>query len=220
MKTSHLLGLLAAALVAGACAQAPQPGDGTHAAAHDGANACASCHRADFESVTRPPHPGVKPLTCEVCHTQESWHPSVLHHEWPLTGAHAKVDCFGCHVGTPPVFHGTGKGCVDCHRSDAAKVGFAEHATFGTDCTKCHTTSAWKPATGPAHEEPEPEKPAAKTTTAPKEPPQISPESPAAPKTPPAKPRPKPAKPAPSASATPTKPPDVVTHPSRRLNSP
>jgi hypothetical protein len=173
---------------------------------------CAGCHMPEFQSVTHPLHPGAKPTTCVVCHTQDRWRPSLLRHEWPLTGAHAKADCFACHRGTPPVFDGTGRAGVDCHRADAEKPAFAAHASFGTACEHCHTTSAWKPATGPspAPLQPEPqEAPSASEATG---------DAPAPPSSPSARPRPKPgpSRPKPAPSATPTRPPDVVTHPSPR----
>ena len=116
MKSALLIiGALGAGLVA--CSQ--------DASRHAASKECAACHMPEFESVTHPIHPGAKPTTCAVCHTQDAGEPPVLRHEWPLTGAHAKADCFSCHRGTPPVFHGTPNACVDCHRSDAAKVTFA-----------------------------------------------------------------------------------------------
>ena len=202
---SALLTLVALGAALLACSQpAGQAGSSPPSAGE-----CAACHMQEFQGVTHPPHPGVKPTTCVVCHTQEHWHPSVIRHEWPLTGAHAKVDCFGCHRGDPPVFHGTGHACVDCHRADAQKATFAAHATFGTTCEHCHTTEGWKPATDAPHTEPEPEKPATSETEQPatKQP---------ATKQPPAAPAPaRPKQPAPRPKPTPSGP-DVLTQPSKR----
>ncbi|MEO8878099.1 MAG: hypothetical protein ABI461_21080 [Polyangiaceae bacterium] len=108
--------------------------------------ACASCHLADFQGVRKPPHVGEKPTTCAVCHTQNSWHPSVLDHSWPLTGKHATASsCFECHKGDPPVFQGTPKACFGCHAADYQRG--PDHVTkhFLTTCETCHSTTAWKP---------------------------------------------------------------------------
>ncbi len=116
---------------------------------------CARCHASDFERARHPPHVGVRPTTCGVCHTQLAWSPDVLDHEWELTGAHADATCFDCHVGSPRVFEGTPTECVGCHRDDESHT-FAAHHTFGTDCASCHTTTAWRPAAHPPEPEPEP----------------------------------------------------------------
>jgi hypothetical protein len=110
---------------------------------------CAGCHLKEYEATTHPPHRGVRPTTCAVCHGETSWHParSVLVHSFPLEGAHAKTACFNCHGGSAPTFEGTTKLCVDCHHKDqaAANLRIAHHSTFPSQCQTCHTTSAWKP---------------------------------------------------------------------------
>jgi hypothetical protein len=108
---------------------------------------CASCHLAEFESVKRPPHAGVRPTTCATCHLDTSWKPYRLAHAWPLQGAHAKAACFGCHRGEPRQFEGTDPACVACHRADDDKANreLTWHAKFPTICATCHTTVAWKP---------------------------------------------------------------------------
>lgn len=114
---------------------------------------CVQCHAEDYARAD-PPHVGVRPDTCGVCHTESAWHPDVLHHDWELTGAHASEDtqCFDCHLGSPPVFEGTPDQCVDCHRDDERGT-FPAHHTFGTACASCHTTTAWRPSTH--HPEPD-----------------------------------------------------------------
>jgi hypothetical protein len=108
---------------------------------------CASCHLAEFQAVSRPPHPGVRPTTCGVCHLASSWHPFRLQHAWPLEGAHAKADCFDCHRGEPRQFEGTTKACVSCHQKEKADADgrVAHHPSFGERCESCHGTSVWKP---------------------------------------------------------------------------
>ncbi|MEO8899892.1 MAG: cytochrome c3 family protein [Polyangiaceae bacterium] len=109
---------------------------------------CATCHLQEFQSTTHPPHPGVRPTTCGVCHTESSWHPSRLVHSFPLAGAHAKAACFACHEGTTPTFEGTTTECARCHgrERETANAKVPHHDTFEQVCSTCHTTEAWKPA--------------------------------------------------------------------------
>jgi len=108
---------------------------------------CATCHLSDFEATTHPPHDGVRPKTCGVCHSEDAWHPVRTRHSWPLIGAHANADCSACHKGTSPQFEGTSKVCLDCHKTakDKADQSTLHHGTFPTTCETCHTTAAWKP---------------------------------------------------------------------------
>jgi hypothetical protein len=118
---------------------------------------CASCHLSEFEATSDPPHVGVRPKTCGVCHLADSWHPYRLKHNWPLQGAHAKAKCFACHTGKPPQFEGTSRDCLSCHKAakDKANAAVLHHASFPVTCDKCHTTNAWKP-TLPHHPPPPP----------------------------------------------------------------
>ena len=110
---------------------------------------CAGCHLQEYQAVTHPPHAGVRPTTCGVCHGEAGWHParSVLAHSFPLEGAHAKAACFDCHRGPTPVFEGTTKLCLDCHQKEQASANaqVEHHASFPSQCETCHTTTAWKP---------------------------------------------------------------------------
>jgi hypothetical protein len=124
-------------LLAGACSDAsgaPQPAS----------TPCDSCHMTDFRSA--PKHVGQKPTKCAVCHESYAWHPQrVAHPFYPLDGAHAKASCFDCHKGDPPLFGGTPKECVGCHRADYDRSRFPGHSSFPLTCDKCHSVSAWKP---------------------------------------------------------------------------
>jgi hypothetical protein len=64
--------------------------------------------------------------------------PGALHEFYPLTGAHASLECEACHplgeyAGTPAL-------CVRCHDTSTP----LDH--FPGDCEVCHTTTAWIPA--------------------------------------------------------------------------
>ena len=110
---------------------------------------CASCHLPEFQSTTHPPHPGVRPTTCGVCHGESAWHPArnPFLHSFPLEGGHAKPACFACHTGTTPQFEGTTHECVACHQKDQASANakITHHDTFPSTCNTCHTINAWKP---------------------------------------------------------------------------
>ncbi|MFN8588436.1 MAG: cytochrome c3 family protein [Candidatus Eisenbacteria bacterium] len=108
--------------------------------------ACASCH----DDV----HRGQLGKKCESCHGQEKFTPAPgfdhAKSAFPLTGAHAKVECLKCHAapqfvkardakGQPlpqwkPLPH---KDCVSCHKDPHA-------GRFPGACAKCHTTEGWK----------------------------------------------------------------------------
>jgi hypothetical protein len=139
-----LPGLTLVALLASGCS------DGPDAQADRSPSTCATCHMPDYEAVRHPKHVGAKPITCAVCHTQDDWHPTVLRHDWPLTGAHAKVDCARCHRVDPSEMQ-VSKECVACHRALYDKPPFAAHLRFSTECDQCHTTIDWK-HTKEAHE--------------------------------------------------------------------
>jgi len=110
---------------------------------------CASCHLPEFQSTTHPPHPGVRPTTCGVCHGESGWHPvrNPFLHSFPLEGGHAKPACFACHTGPNPQFEGTTHECVACHQRDqtSANAKIAHHDTFPSKCDTCHSIQAWKP---------------------------------------------------------------------------
>lgn len=99
---------------------------------------CFGCHQA------RDVHAGTEGTACESCHTSTAWKPSTFNHNnaaFKLTGAHVSVTCAKCHT-TADKYKGTPSDCVSCHASDDAHKG-----TYGTNCSSCHTTTAWKPST-------------------------------------------------------------------------
>lgn len=110
---------------------------------------CASCHLQEYQATSHPPHPGVRPTTCGVCHGEAGWHParSALVHSFPLQGGHAKAACFACHRGPTPTFEGTTNQCSVCHQTEhtSANAKVEHHASFSSQCETCHGTTAWKP---------------------------------------------------------------------------
>jgi hypothetical protein len=100
---------------------------------------CRSCH-AD-EDV----HKKTMGANCESCHNPNGWSVWQFDHdeqtEFPLSGAHAGLECAGCH--RTPVAAGLrmASSCIDCHASEDAHRG-----GFGRACDDCHSDKAWKPA--------------------------------------------------------------------------
>jgi hypothetical protein len=111
---------------------------------------CVSCHLADFNNTKSPNHAAAGfPQDCTLCHTTARWAGAVFDHSktgFLLTGAHQKALCQQCHVNN--VFAGTARQCSGCHISQFNATTNPKHAAAGfpTDCSLCHTTTAWTPA--------------------------------------------------------------------------
>ena len=97
---------------------------------------CQSCHADTF-------HKRRLGADCVSCHSPIGWLQWRFDHstqtKFPLTGAHAKVECHSCH--SQPV---TGKPVLDtvcgtCHRKDDVHRG-----SFGQNCGQCHSTSTFR----------------------------------------------------------------------------
>jgi len=98
---------------------------------------CINCHAKD------EPHDGRFGTACETCHSTSGWTPAKFDHNlanFKLTGKHLSTACEDCHKdGT---YKGTPSSCVSCHLEDDAHRG-----QLGNDCSLCHSTDAWEPAT-------------------------------------------------------------------------
>ena len=113
---------------------------------------CFACHTSDFTGTNNPPHVQLGlPHDCATCHTTVDWlNPKfdhTLYANYPLTGAHATVTCLQCHVNNNYV--NTPTTCYSCHQADFNGTTNPNHAAAGfpTDCSLCHTTTGWTPAT-------------------------------------------------------------------------
>ncbi len=110
------------------------------AAFADFANAspeCSACHLKDDA------HAGSFGQNCGACHTPQGWKPASFDHsksQFPLVGKHMNVACDDCHKNN--VFKGTPTTCYACHSQDDDHQG-----QFGQDCSVCHTSLGWEPAT-------------------------------------------------------------------------
>ncbi len=110
---------------------------------------CYNCHQQQFTAATSPvAHTGF-PTDCTTCHTTNpGWTPSTFNHQtssFPLLGAHVTVTCAQCHVNNKYV--GLAATCYGCHQQDFTTAAAPPHTGFPTDCTTCHTNTAWQPAT-------------------------------------------------------------------------
>lgn len=88
---------------------------------------------------------------CEQCHTVLGWQVSVQqiqqhNNRFPLTGAHAAVDCDSCHKGgATSQFQAMSTQCYSCHSKDFQSTSNPNHVTamFPTNCNNCHGTDSW-----------------------------------------------------------------------------
>lgn len=109
---------------------------------------CADCHQDDLARATDPDHAAQGwTSACDRCHIPTSWGGGGFNHPgFPLTGAHAALDCRECHAGG--IFTGLSRACASCHQDDYDATTRPSHAAAGfpADCARCHSTSAWTPA--------------------------------------------------------------------------
>ncbi len=104
---------------------------------------CQDCH-ADI-------HKRQLGANCEQCHTVRGWQVSIQqvqqhNNRFPLTGAHAAVDCDSCHKGVATSqFQTMSTECVSCHLNEFKTTTNPNHAQagFSTTCTNCHGTDTW-----------------------------------------------------------------------------
>lgn len=104
---------------------------------------CQDCH-ADI-------HRRQLGANCEQCHTVQGWQVSVKqiqqhNNRFPLTGAHAAVDCDSCHKGAASSqFQTMSTECYSCHAADFKSATNPSHVSggFSITCNKCHGTDNW-----------------------------------------------------------------------------
>ncbi|HUA16812.1 MAG TPA: hypothetical protein VMG31_16080 [Verrucomicrobiae bacterium] len=107
---------------------------------------CQDCH-ADI-------HRRQLGANCEQCHTVRGWQVSTQQIEqhdnrFPLTGAHAAVDCDACHKGAASSqFQAMSTQCYSCHQPDYQATTNPNHAAgkFSVACETCHSTDSWMDA--------------------------------------------------------------------------
>jgi hypothetical protein len=120
--------------------------------------ACTACHadphRGQLNALMRPGGEHRTPLSCESCHSTESWKEfSRFDHSqtsFPLVGAHRTTLCSGCHRSPNPKaglrnadFKAAPTKCEACH-ADVHGLQFAKAGV--TACAECHDSAKWKPS--------------------------------------------------------------------------
>jgi hypothetical protein len=116
MRRRHAI--LALALLT-ACTQPHDPG-----AVEVRSDDCYTCHVAEYEATTMPPHPGNKPTTCGDCHGTTAWTPALDgdHPEdaFPINGGpHGDITCLDCHdPDLGPSIGGMDVSCIGCHTGE------------------------------------------------------------------------------------------------------
>src|SRR5450631_20705 len=104
---------------------------------------CQDCH-ADI-------HKRQLGANCEQCHTVRGWSVSIKeiqqhNNRFPLTGAHAAVDCDSCHKNAAnSKFQIMSTMCYSCHQSEFKQTKAPNHVALGysTTCDQCHGTDNW-----------------------------------------------------------------------------
>lgn len=112
---------------------------------------CAACHENHAFSRTaagcndchsdRDVHRGNLGTACHDCHTPNSWQLWEFDHattQFPLTGAHEKLQCAQCHR-EPAAKVQLARDCAACHQQDDVHLG-----QFGRQCQQCHSTTTFK----------------------------------------------------------------------------
>ncbi len=103
-------------------------------------NSCMNCHLN--------PHSDPRAGHCLECHTMQGWGRNKLtfdhdrDSQFPLLGAHAKLDCEKCHPRSAANdrvqvrLFDVGKACRDCHADP-------HRGQFKETCDQCHTEQGW-----------------------------------------------------------------------------
>ena len=109
---------------------------------------CQDCH-ADIHKRTLG-------ANCEQCHTVRGWNVSIQqiqdhNNRFPLTGAHAAVDCVACHKNAGnSKFQTMPTNCLSCHMKEFKATTNPSHtaggAAFQAPCESCHSTDNWQNA--------------------------------------------------------------------------
>jgi hypothetical protein len=103
----------------------------------DAKTECVACHAKDDVHKRR-----LGPQ-CETCHNARDWKAWDFNHDrktqFPLDGAHRKLDCYACHKVATDKKPTLATACVSCHAADDVHDG-----SFGRQCEQCHVTSSFK----------------------------------------------------------------------------
>ena len=113
---------------------------------------CNDCHHEKYLASRSPAHATFQfPTDCELCHNQVSWNDAQFDHlqrsGFALDGAHRRATCTSCHQNNQ--VSGLPRDCYGCHSNNFQNTSDPNHVAgnFSHNCTICHTTEAWQPAT-------------------------------------------------------------------------
>ncbi|MEW5829004.1 MAG: hypothetical protein AB1846_08965 [Chloroflexota bacterium] len=106
---------------------------------------CADCH-FEVDLAFTQQHISDFRTNCLACHDGLDSHGAAFDHNavaFQLTGSHAQASCSRCHFGARSLadLRAAPQECRVCHQKDDFHAG-----TFDVDCSTCHSTTAWKPA--------------------------------------------------------------------------
>ncbi|NOY98182.1 MAG: hypothetical protein GXP40_03120, partial [Chloroflexi bacterium] len=106
---------------------------------------CVDCHR-QIDAAFTGAHALGFGADCLACHDGVETIGRNFDHNrvvFQLTGKHASVICWECHLGARSLtdLQSAPQVCVDCHYQDEPHDG-----RFGLDCESCHTADGWTPA--------------------------------------------------------------------------
>jgi hypothetical protein len=112
---------------------------------HVSKQACADCHANPHGSQFEQQ---MSAGGCAACHSTSAWDvPNIAHESWPLTGAHARVRCDGCHsateadrrAGNGVSYKAAPRDCEGCHED--AHLGQFRLSEPAKACADCHDTT-------------------------------------------------------------------------------
>lgn len=117
------------------------------------ASLCLQCHqdvKSQIELGKGIHSRATQPRQCAACHSEHrgrNFDPtqaaitSFDHTQsgFTLDGKHAQVECHTCHIQSR--YDQARSDCISCHPEPQSHAGM-----FGANCSTCHTTTAWKPA--------------------------------------------------------------------------
>jgi hypothetical protein len=100
---------------------------------------CTTCHNQN-DTQFMADHISQYGNDCIGCHDGHDRLANFDHNQaFILDGQHTDTACESCHI--DQLFAGTPTTCAGCHQQPAV-----HDDSFGQDCIRCHTTTAWLPA--------------------------------------------------------------------------
>ncbi len=123
--------------------------------------ACSSCHLADYNNTTAPPHaqlPALYPIAnCGTCHKFDSWLGAQFDHSltgFVLEGTHYTTPCLSCHINNNFKLVITQNDCgnAQCHLTKWQQTTNPPHPVAAAQagnyfsfayCYRCHDTVSW-----------------------------------------------------------------------------